>query len=231
MSDSDDSAGPRQALPVDDTIVLSGPPSTAEEYLAFVRREAKACPSVVTSKTPLHSEANRESYLAKFSSTETHTSEALLPSPEWTNRFITHFRTSRQKLQQVIQSIAGPITQPSIPPMSDITAWRRILFSSQLTPTTSILARLDQVAVCTLLTLISDSFSEGEQTLNRHSAMWTFGLLCHLDDVIGRDVQASLRAIMRHCATVRATKVHRNTNAVMTVRCVVMRCDCVCDLL
>ena len=39
-----------QALPVDESIQLDGPPATAEEYLLWVRQEARSVPDVMVSE-------------------------------------------------------------------------------------------------------------------------------------------------------------------------------------
>eukprot|EP00298_Acanthocystis_sp_HF-20_P003934 c14281_g1_i2.p1 GENE.c14281_g1_i2~~c14281_g1_i2.p1 ORF type:complete len:207 (+),score=50.05 c14281_g1_i2:89-709(+) len=178
--------------------------------MVYVRKEARACPNVFKASSQSITKYNTTtskqqiSYLAQFNDSKIETPKALLPDPKWVSYIVNKFRQNRE----VIFSPNRPkqTQKVKIPKTNEISKWKKIVFhDSEKLPTLSLVLQLDQLGLCSILTLIGDCLCEEEEVFTDHVGCWIYALLCCLDDLIDSSMQASLRSIMKHLATIRAS--------------------------
>eukprot|EP00301_Raphidiophrys_heterophryoidea_P021804 c6119_g1_i1.p1 GENE.c6119_g1_i1~~c6119_g1_i1.p1 ORF type:complete len:274 (+),score=75.98 c6119_g1_i1:27-824(+) len=233
-SGDDTELAQRQALPVDENYNFDGPPATAEEYLAFVRKQAKECPDIMVAGPSQVNAFNQQqqqkakqtqtiSYLSQFGS-DIVTPPQLVPPPAWVDAVIANFRKTREivfQAQQEFQTLQPQQQQHqhALPLASKTVAWKELVFRSPTQPRLSDLKTLDHVGVSSILELIAECITDSDNdndTSNANSSkeevyvidkqvcVWVYGLLCCVDDVIDQDTQAALRSLMRACTRTRA---------------------------
>ncbi|KAI3935330.1 hypothetical protein MKW98_027150 [Papaver atlanticum] len=175
----------------------SGPPEDGLEYLRRVRFEAAKIPNVKVvkvDKSKLDKEQTK--YMPEIpdiAKCPTH----LQPSKEWEDAFLADF----SELRQALPHLEGLKT---FQPMSvaDVDDASRCSHD----PTVSVILGMDDVARVLMLKRCINSF-ETKSSLCRNDCAWLFALLVAVGVPLNADTAASVRSLLRKCASLRAGKL------------------------
>ena len=220
-----------QALPVADMRDYSGdkfqhPPSSAEEYLLWVKLEAEELPDVMvaTSKSWDPTEDKAKAYLPNgdgFAASD----PDLLPDPQWERDFVSGFVDLRHKMLRLASLRPPDAAKIAVPPLRDSAGWLKFSFGEDSAgngavagdsgagseghelqgtpPILRLLLQFDQICVRALLKH-HIGWLDAAQELTLSRAVWLFACLAHLDKPVDLDVAAILRQLLRRLCYLRA---------------------------
>ncbi|KAI3942099.1 hypothetical protein MKW92_033128 [Papaver armeniacum] len=175
----------------------SGPPEDGLEYLRRVRYEAAQIPDVKVvkvDKSKLDKEQTK--YMPEIPDIAK-CPPHLQPSKEWEDAFLADF----SELRQALPHLEGSKTfQPmSVADVDDASRCSR-------DPTVSVILGLDDVARVSMLKRCINSF-ETKSSLCRNDCAWLFALFVAVGIPLNADTTASVRSLLRKCASLRAGKL------------------------
>ncbi|XP_026420070.1 uncharacterized protein LOC113316051 isoform X1 [Papaver somniferum] len=175
----------------------SGPPEDGLEYLRRVRYEAAQIPNVKVvkvDKSKLDKEQTK--YMPEIPDIAK-CPPHLQPSKEWEDAFLADF----SELRQALPHLEGSKTfQPmSVADVDDASRCSR-------DPTVSVILGLDDVARVSMLKRCINSF-ETKSSLCRNDCAWLFALFVAVGIPLNADTTASVRSLLRKCASLRAGKL------------------------
>ncbi|KAI3952975.1 hypothetical protein MKX01_028667 [Papaver californicum] len=173
----------------------SGPPEDGLEYLRRVRFEAAQIPNVKVAKLD-KSKLDKEqaAYMPEIPDIAK-CPPHLQPSKEW-DAFLADFFELRQALPHLESS-------KTFQPMS-VADMDNARCSHD--PTVSVILGMDYVARVSMLKRCIKSF-ETKSSLCRNDCAWLFVLLGAVDILLDADTTASVRCLLRKCASLRAGKL------------------------
>ncbi|MCL7042294.1 hypothetical protein MKW94_004070 [Papaver nudicaule] len=172
----------------------SGPPEDGLEYLRRVRYEAAKIPDWKVAKLDTTMVIKEQTpYMPKIpdiAKCPLH----LQPSKEWEDAFLADF----SELRQALPHLEGSMTfQPmSVADVDDASRGSR-------DPTVSVILGMDHVARVSMVKRCIDSF-QTKSSLSRNDCAWLFALLVAVDIPLDGDTTASVRCLLRKCASLRA---------------------------
>ncbi|XP_026389243.1 uncharacterized protein LOC113284059 isoform X2 [Papaver somniferum] len=175
----------------------SGPSEDGLEYLRRVRFEAAQIPDVKVvkvDKSKLDKEQTK--YMPEIPDIAK-CPPHLQPSKEWENAFLADF----SELRQALPHLEGSKTfQPmSVADVDDASRCSR-------DPTVSVILGMDDVARVSMLKGCINSF-ETKSSLCRNDCAWLFALFVAVGIPLNADTTASVRSLLRKCASLRAGKL------------------------
>ncbi|XP_019175314.1 PREDICTED: gem-associated protein 2-like [Ipomoea nil] len=216
-------------------------PEDGLEYLRRVRWEAERLPNVKVAKVE-RSKVNKEQsvYMPQIPDIAT-CPEHLLPLKEWEDEFLADFSKLRQALSQLESSGIQISSQPPLVSIVHQEQSSHQLSNSiiledfdSLTsgddcsqsdagdeytpenscPTLSVISGMEPVTRVSLLRKRITAL-ESTDALSRDDCLWLFALCAAVDSPLDADTSASLRSLLRKCASLRAEKTSVNDEVIM----------------
>ncbi|XP_077250652.1 uncharacterized protein LOC143890030 [Tasmannia lanceolata] len=194
----------------------SGPPQDGLEYLRRVRWEAAQIPKVKvvklnTSKINIEQTAYMP-YIPDIAKCPEH----LLPSKQWEEAFLADFSELRKAMSRhEIISIENFCELPSVKLVDEVSG--EISHDPERpkdTPMVSVILGMDAVSRASMLRKRVSTL-EAVSTLSRHDCLWVFALCATVDIPLDAETTASLRCLLRKCATLQAEKSELDDEVVM----------------
>ncbi|KAL1464138.1 hypothetical protein WDU94_003812 [Cyamophila willieti] len=184
-------------------IDLSKPPTTGEEFLQRVILEKKSIKSKSV-KIDRSSAADQTDVSMEMTNKEPDVDRAKLPSIDWQNEQIQVFSDLRTKADGIKQDIVqGRLSID----MMDEHLFEEETYCEQLIstlqPTQSLLVKLNQVALDSLLEYLSDSLESGKSSITQ-LGRWIYAVMVYLESPLVPEMHHSLRTITKYCRSVRS---------------------------
>ncbi|XP_073134776.1 uncharacterized protein [Henckelia pumila] len=212
----------------------SGPPQDGLEYLRRVRWEASQIPDVTIAKIE-KSELGKEQTIYMPQIPEImDCPDNLLPLKQWEDSFLAYFSELRLGFSQL--DLQGSKSENSIEFQSVIMEYLNSSLSGydscpseasssphalEEPPSTtsdclalSSILEMDSAARTSMLKK-RISLIEKRSTLPRDDCLWLFALCVAVDGPLDADTSASLRSLLRKCASLRAAKAYADDEVVM----------------
>eukprot|EP00268_Persea_americana_P049245 TRINITY_DN5265_c0_g1_i1.p1 TRINITY_DN5265_c0_g1~~TRINITY_DN5265_c0_g1_i1.p1 ORF type:complete len:441 (-),score=100.77 TRINITY_DN5265_c0_g1_i1:178-1500(-) len=192
----------------------SGPPQDGLEYLRRVRWEAAQCPKVKVVKLDRNKLKSEQTpympNIPEIAKCPVH----LLPSKHWQEVFLADFSDLRQVLAQLENSSDEYLRK--LPPISSDGSSKTRGNQEVLKniPTVSAILGMDAVSRASMLRARIDSL-ETADTVSRVDCLWLFALCAAVDIPLNAEMGASLRCLLRKCASLRAQKSDTDDEVVM----------------
>ncbi|KAL5991011.1 hypothetical protein ACLOJK_011917 [Asimina triloba] len=194
----------------------SGPPQDGLEYLRRVRWEAAHIPKVKVAKLD-KSKLNSEQTVYMPSIADiAKCPEQLLPSKQWEDAFLADFSELRQVLSSLESFNVGSFHgQPS---PSVVNAGLAKIpgdpCETDRRPTSSVILGMDAVTRASVLRGRIGAL-ETASRLSRDECLWIFALSAAVDAPLDAEMSASLRSLLRKCASLRAGKSEPDDEVMM----------------
>ncbi|RLM68892.1 gem-associated protein 2-like [Panicum miliaceum] len=187
----------------------SGEPLDGFEYLRRVRWEARQIPRVKVAKVDLSAARKEQTpYMPEIPDIPK-CSPDLHASKQWKDAFITHFSETRLVFSEHVSSdepsISGGMKNYTKPGSST---------EPQTDPTLTMVRNMDAVARAATLRNYIDMI-QSLDSLSRNNCLWLFALCVAVDVPLDAETCASLRSLLRKCATILATKSEMDDEVVM----------------
>eukprot|EP00742_Colponemidia_sp_Colp-10_P008377 GILJ01009072.1.p1 GENE.GILJ01009072.1~~GILJ01009072.1.p1 ORF type:complete len:243 (+),score=24.23 GILJ01009072.1:42-731(+) len=198
MADSDSEDDRRPCLPVSECLPPTGEATTAEEYLAQVRHQARALPKVVVADI----DTRQFDHLQTSSIPDTILNPPKTQAVHWPGMWLDHFLSDFADLRLAIsrhiaRHKARRTQQQQVPHVKDEEGWRRFCASAERTPSLSIISSLDHVSTRSLLQYQLEWLCSSS-SLSEPQVAWLFAVLARLDKPLDPDIAASLFEAQRH---------------------------------
>ncbi|XP_068195094.1 gem-associated protein 2 isoform X2 [Antennarius striatus] len=184
---------PRQ-LPVDfqdtaEDLDLNGPPRNPREYLRQVQLEASQCPEVVVAQIDPKKLKKKQTVNASVAGCHA-APEGFCPSVSWQQQQASNFSDVRQSIAKNrkhwrSQTLDDNVMMVGFPPFL------------------SIVSRLNQSTVLTVLEILINWFEEHEFV--SQLGCWLYSLLACLEKPLLPEAHSSIRQLARRCAQLRST--------------------------
>uniref|UniRef100_A0A8D8XI07 Gem-associated protein 2 n=1 Tax=Cacopsylla melanoneura TaxID=428564 RepID=A0A8D8XI07_9HEMI len=183
-------------------IDLSKPPTTGEEFLQRVILEKKSIKSKSV-KIDRSSAAGQNDVSMEVPNNEPDIDRAKLPSKDWQNEQIQVFTDLRTKADGIKQDIVqGRLSIDMI----DHQLFEEEEYCDQLIsthqPTQSLLSKLNQVSLDSLLEYLSESLESSKSTITQ-LGRWIYAVMVYLETPLVPEMHHSLRTIAKYCHSVR----------------------------
>ncbi|GJN06803.1 hypothetical protein PR202_ga24567 [Eleusine coracana subsp. coracana] len=187
----------------------SGEPLDGFEYLRRVRWEAKQFPKVKVAKLDLNAaRMEQTSYMPEIPEMPKFSPD-LRASKEWEDAFLTNFSETRHVFSELDNS-----DEPSISGVNKILSKPGSSSEHQTEPTPTMLCNLDSVSRAATLRNYIDMI-QSLDSLSRNNCLWLFAFCVAVDTPLHAETCASLRSLLRKCATILSTKSEMDDEAVM----------------
>ncbi|CAL4984672.1 unnamed protein product [Urochloa decumbens] len=187
----------------------SGEPLDGFEYLRRVRWEAKQIPKVKVAKVDLSATRKEQTpYMPEIPDIPKCLPE-LRASKQWEDSFITHFSETR-----LVFSEHDSSEEPSVSGGMKISSKPCSSTEPQTEPTVTMIRSMDAVARAATLRNYIDMI-QSLDSLSRNNCLWLFALCVAVDAPLDAETCASLRSLLRKCATILATKSEMDDEVVM----------------
>ncbi|XP_058094065.1 uncharacterized protein LOC131240065 [Magnolia sinica] len=194
----------------------SGPPQDGLEYLRRVRWEAAKIPKVKVAKLD-KGKLNREqtAYMPNIPDIAK-CPEQLMPSKQWEDAFLADFSELRQALSQLEGSSMENLHGLPSPALvnAGLAKIPDDLLSPKSNPTMSVILCMDAVSRAKMLRSRINSLQTAAR-LSRGDCLWVFALSAAVDVPLDAEMSASLRCLLRKCASLRAGKSELDDEVVM----------------
>ncbi|KZV34817.1 hypothetical protein F511_00719 [Dorcoceras hygrometricum] len=210
----------------------SGPPQDGLEYLRRVRWEALQIPDVTIAKLEKSEPGKEQTQYMPQIPEIVDCPENLLPLKQWEDCFLTYFSDLRLGFSGL--DLQGSNAESSIEFQSVILGYFNSLLSgynscpseaSSSPDTVEELSTTDSHALSSILEMDSAartsmlkkriSLVENISTLTHSEFLWLFALCVAIDSPLDADTSASLRSLLRKCASLRAAKAYADDEVVM----------------
>ncbi|ETO23216.1 hypothetical protein RFI_13969 [Reticulomyxa filosa] len=211
-ADSSNSLMP-QALPVDETVDLSNvdmnqPATNAQEYLARVRKEAKALPDIIRAPTTIAVASKPKSVAPAYENASVNGTISL----EWKAKFVVHFKGLREQLLYLKNK--GSLNKWKDMPFDELKdnnkktkqdQWLELIESQKVLPKLSIVLKLDTVTLIHISTALMQECSSdiSEQKLSSYTCAWLYAILLLVEQPFLSDWISDLRIFGRELAQLR----------------------------
>ncbi|CAN6277670.1 unnamed protein product [Urochloa humidicola] len=187
----------------------SGEPLDGFEYLRRVRWEAKQIPKVMVARVDLSAARKEQTpYMPEIPDIPK-CSQDLCASKQWEDAFITHFSETRLVFSEHDNS-----EEPSVSGGTKISSKLGSSMEPQTDPTLTMIRSMDAVARAATLRNYIDMI-QSLDSLSRNNCLWLFALCVAVDTPLDGETCASLRSLLRKCATILATKSEVDDEVVM----------------
>eukprot|EP00743_Colponemidia_sp_Colp-15_P008337 GILK01009055.1.p1 GENE.GILK01009055.1~~GILK01009055.1.p1 ORF type:complete len:242 (+),score=25.97 GILK01009055.1:41-727(+) len=197
MADSDSEDDRRPCLPVSECLPPTGEPTTAEEYLAQVRYQAKLLPKVVVADIDTRQFDHLQTSSIPDTVLNPPKTQAVHWPGMWLDQFLSDFADLRLSISRLVAKHKARPIQQQLPHCKDEEGWRRFCASAEHTPSLSIISSLDHVSTRSLVQYQLDWLCSST-SLSELQAAWLFAVLARLDKPLDPDVAASLFEAQRH---------------------------------
>ncbi|KAI3904967.1 hypothetical protein MKW92_040571 [Papaver armeniacum] len=203
----------------------SGPPEDGLEYLRRVRYEAAQIPDVKVvkvDKSKLKKEQTK--YMPEIPDIAK-CPPHLQPSKEWEDAFLADFSELRQSKKDIssllslmlihLKSTQNPTRhlKPALPHLEGSKTFQPMSVADvddasrcSRDPTVSVILGLDDVARVSMLKRCINSF-ETKSSLCRNDCAWLFAVFVAVGIPLNADTTASVRSLLRKCASLQAGKL------------------------
>lgn len=195
----DDESKPKGAFPIDeadDDATQNGQsiPTSAEEYIRSVRRQAAALPDVFSTATKSVPESNNTPRVIPLTISLAPTPDHLRPCETWVEQQLGAFRQLQNQLASRTQSNNNGNSNSTIP--KDTDGWERLFSSSSLETEidVNILGAADFNAVAAALRAFDESLPDDGG--NAHTK-WLYALLSRITPPLDGNTAATMRSILR----------------------------------
>uniref|UniRef100_A0ACD5YQ47 Uncharacterized protein n=1 Tax=Avena sativa TaxID=4498 RepID=A0ACD5YQ47_AVESA len=187
----------------------SGEPLDGFEYLRRVRWEANQIPRVKVAKIDLGAARKEQTpYMPEIPDIP-QCSPDVCASKEWEDSFITYFEETRLAFSELDSSdgpsVSGAPKNSCKPGSSP---------EMQIDPTLTMIRNMDAVSRATTLRNYTDMI-QSFATLSRNDCLWLFALCVAVQPPLDAETCASLRSLLRKCATILAAKTEMDDEVVM----------------
>uniref|UniRef100_A0ACD5ZAE0 Uncharacterized protein n=1 Tax=Avena sativa TaxID=4498 RepID=A0ACD5ZAE0_AVESA len=187
----------------------SGEPLDGFEYLRRVRWEANQIPRVKVAKIDLGAARKEQTpYMPEIPDIPK-CSPDVCASKEWEDCFITYFSEARLAFSELDYSdgpsVSGAPKNSWKPGSSP---------EMQTDPTLTMIRNMDAVSRATTLRNYTDMIQSFD-TLSRNDCLWLFALCVAVQLPLDAETCASLRSLLRKCATILAAKTEMDDEVVM----------------
>ncbi|KAL6662167.1 hypothetical protein ACP70R_000026 [Stipagrostis hirtigluma subsp. patula] len=187
----------------------SGEPLDGFEYLRRVRWEANQIPRVKVAKIDLSTARKAQTpYMPEIPDIPK-CSPDLRASKEWEDAFIMQFSETRLVFSELDNS-----EEPSISSTTKASSKPRSSSEPQADPTLTMVRNMDAVSRAATLRNYIDMI-QSLDTLSRNNCLWLFALCTAVDTPLDAETCASLRSLLRKCATILATKSEMDDEVIM----------------
>ncbi|KAM0848687.1 hypothetical protein ACQ4PT_054223 [Festuca glaucescens] len=187
----------------------SGEPLDGFEYLRRVRWEANQIPRVKVAKIDLGAARKEQTpYMPEIPDIPK-CSPDLCASKEWEDSFITYFSETRLTFSELDSSDGPSVSgapKNSLKPGSSP--------EMQIDPTLTMIRSMDAVSRATTLQNYTNMI-QSYDTLSRNDCLWLFALCIAVQPPLDAETCASLRSLLRKCATILAEKKDMDDEVVM----------------
>jgi len=176
---------------------------------SFYRWEARQIPRVKVAKVDLSAARKEQTpYMPEIPDIPKYSPD-LRTSKQWEDAFLTHFSETKLVFSEHVSSdepsVSGGMKNYTKPVSST---------EPQIDPTLTMLRDMDAVGrVATLRNYID--MIQSFDSLSRNNCLWLFALCVAVDAPLGAETCASLRSLLRKCATILATKSEMDNEVVM----------------
>lgn len=209
-SDDDYNGILKPAFAVDgDPDFESGEPLDGFEYLRRVRWEANQIPRVKVAKIYSSAARNEQTpYMPEIPDIPKCLPD-LRASKQWEDRFIVDFEETRMVLSELDSS-----DEPSVSSGTKISTKPGSGTEPQTDPTLTMIRSMDAVSRAATLRNYIDMI-QSLDALSRNNCMWLFALCVAVHTPLDAETCASLRSLLRKCASILATKTEMDDEVVM----------------
>ncbi|XP_047623171.1 gem-associated protein 2 isoform X1 [Phacochoerus africanus] len=220
-----------QLLPVEPCDLTEGfdpsvPPRTPQEYLRRVQIEAAQCPDVVVAQIDPKKLKRKQSVNVSLSGCQP-APEGYSPTLQWQQQQVAQFSTVRQSVNRhrshwKSQQLDSNVTMPK---SEDEEGWKKFCLGERLCaegvtvgpaasespgidyvqigfpPLLSIVSRMNQATVTSVLEYLSNWF--GERDFTPELGRWLYALLACLEKPLLPEAHSLIRQLARRCSEVR----------------------------
>ncbi|KAL6875721.1 hypothetical protein ACP4OV_013234 [Aristida adscensionis] len=187
----------------------SGEPLDGFEYLRRVRWEAKQIPRVKVANIDLNAaRMEQTAYMPEIPDIPNFSLD-LRASKQWEDAFMDQFSETRLVFSELDSS-----GEPSISGVTKVSSKPSSSSEPQTEPTLTMVRNMDAVSRAATLRNYIDMV-QSLDTLSRTHCLWLFALCVAVDTPLDGETCASLRSLLRKCATILATKTEMDDEAVM----------------
>ncbi|XP_077477126.1 gem-associated protein 2 [Stigmatopora argus] len=204
---------------------LDGPPRNPQEYLRQVQLEAALYPEVAVAQ--IDPKKLKKKQTINISVAECHAAPAgFSPSLEWQQRQVSNFSDVRQSITKNRQRWSCHSLDDNVlmPTQEDEEGWKKFCLGQQLfqdlsssntgaeegldyskvgfPPLLTIVSRLNQSTVLTVLDILISWFEEGD--FIPQLGQWVYALLACLEKPLLPEAHSSIRQLARRCAQLRS---------------------------
>ncbi|KAK1289182.1 hypothetical protein QJS10_CPB18g00439 [Acorus calamus] len=180
----------------------SGPPQDGLEYLRRVRWEAAQIPKVNVAKVDLNECSNKQTPYMPVIPEITKCPDHLLPSKSWVDAFLADFTELRQAFSRFESASLFPST---LKPVTGVPPSAGPQCPKGDKPTVNAMLKLDAIHRAEALRRRISSL-ETASVLSEDECLWLFALCVAIDMPLHAETSASLRGLLRKCASLRAEK-------------------------
>ncbi|KAK9249124.1 hypothetical protein V1506DRAFT_527081 [Lipomyces tetrasporus] len=200
----DPMTGQRGALPISDdarSIMLnyddeSSIPEDGMSYLRFVRREAEARPSFVSSR---RSRSDRECATTDVQNPREPQPVSDHPiTKEWHRYIMSQYKFSRSVLEASYEAMPVIIQRSELP--DSLASWREFIQSSDHPPTMQLLSVLEQEDIFRLFKYFQRWITPN---ISLSMSRWLFALLVRTSDIVPGNEISILRQLSQKCLEVK----------------------------
>ncbi|XP_066328094.1 uncharacterized protein [Miscanthus floridulus] len=187
----------------------SGEPLDGFEYLRRVRWEANQIPRVKVAKIYSSAARNEQTpYMPDIPDIPKCLPD-LRASKQWEDTFITQFVETRMVLSELDNS-----DEPSASSATKVSTKPGNRSEPQTEPSLTMIRNMDAVSRAATLRNYIDMI-QSLDTLSRNNCLWLFALCVAIHTPLEAETCASLRSLLRKCATILATKTEMDDEVVM----------------
>ncbi|XP_064489197.1 gem-associated protein 2-like isoform X2 [Ornithodoros turicata] len=213
MSDDDRDDIPMvRAFSVEETgeeFDLDIPPTTGNEYLRRVQREAKTCPDVVVANLDVSKFSSKQTVTVNDNNECTPPPKGFAPPLKWQQEQVANFSAVRQKLARYKAVMKKNKVKPPIrlPKIDDKTKWRSLCCGQETNnePLLSIIGNLPQHNIERLISYHTEWIRDSGFV--SHMGKWLYALLACLEKPLHPEACFHIRALARACSSSRSTLV------------------------
>lgn len=199
---------------------------TPEEYLLMGRYEVSKLPPVTKAELPVS--FDRSSSDDENDDVDENADD-YQPSEEWITCLLSKFSDIRIDILYWSENIYLLNNLPYLPHVNDLEQWNLFIFGnnnySGNYPKLSILIQFDQLLTSKLLSHLINKLDNDIKLLNRHFALWLFGILALVDKPVVPDNSALINNLLRKCKKERENVVDYNSEELGYLNILIVICE------
>lgn len=206
-------------------IKQNGQPMTPEEYLLLGRYEVSKLPPVTKVELPISSIGTN----TEINKDLDENIDEFQPSEDWITCLLSKFSDTRMNILYWSENKYLLNNLPILPYINDLEKWNLYIFGndnySPNYPKLSILIQFDQLITNKLLSYLIYKLDNNIKKLNRHYALWLFGILAVVDKPLIPDNSALINNLLKKCVEERKSIVDYESEELGYLNILIVICE------